>query len=774
MKKTFITFLSFTVLASIGLVVFSQTTDWENPAGPPPDFNVAKPLNQGLGVQIKEGALKILEGIGLGGFDPDSTSLVSTPSAFFGAPGAGTHIDEIDFESDVTAFLAKSDDATVSIGNPEDPTAKLTIEQTGDENVIDIRGLNRGSNLGTGQVVDDDFSGGSHSGTLPHVDFGVTSLRLERDTTQFANPLIWSITGNTTDIDIDDANTFLYILVRIDGNRSVVSKRRVSDGSVVWERNIDGFDVHALEHDNGFVYVAGDFYDGRTFNPKRWRYQKRDQNTGNLEWEVEHSVGDTTPSRTPRSLLHDLVIDDQFIYGIGVVKDYTDFRRPNIFGRLEKRKILTGELVSATNPGIGEDIRIADGKLYMDTGSSIRRFNPDDFSLEMSASAISTSGNSSNHGIVVDDDSIYIVGERRLGRYDRESGAEIFVRDIGIEAVAIDDDEDHVYFTGGGRTEKRRKSDGSLIWFQNVSGRTIYVEGDTYYVNDGTTLQKRSTDASNAFFTQGTFTSRTFDTGQQSDFFFLFPDVDLPSGTTANFQISTSNNNLDWTLFTGPNGTVGDFYISEDTPIHDMHHNKRYVRYQVTLQTTDTSRTPTLNSVVITFNQTGASTGDTKTHFLITTDGDVGIGTLEPRSKLDVAGEISQRGARLHADVAEDYRVVDDSDAGTIVRISSEGNFGVERSTGKHDERVIGVISTSPGYRINAGKPDWKPVALVGRVPVKVNLENGVIEPGDAITPSSTPGVGMKLIGDGPRVGFALDSFDGSEDTVFMFVNVSS
>jgi len=65
------------------------------------------------------------------------------------------------------------------------------------------------------------------------------------------------------------------------------------------------------------------------------------------------------------------------------------------------------------------------------------------------------------------------------------------------------------------------------------------------------------------------------------------------------------------------------------------------------------------------------------------------------------------------------------------------------------------------------------PVALNGRVPVKVNLEGGVIAIGDRIALSSVPGVGKKASPtDGVTIGFALAPFTESsaEDTVLVFV----
>lgn len=52
------------------------------------------------------------------------------------------------------------------------------------------------------------------------------------------------------------------------------------------------------------------------------------------------------------------------------------------------------------------------------------------------------------------------------------------------------------------------------------------------------------------------------------------------------------------------------------------------------------------------------------------------------------------------------------------------------------------------------------PVALSGRVPVKVTSENGIIKPGDYLTASSIPGVAMKATKAGPVIAKSFGTFD--------------
>jgi fibronectin-binding autotransporter adhesin len=87
----------------------------------------------------------------------------------------------------------------------------------------------------------------------------------------------------------------------------------------------------------------------------------------------------------------------------------------------------------------------------------------------------------------------------------------------------------------------------------------------------------------------------------------------------------------------------------------------------------------------------------------------------------------------------------------------------VKQSDAAYDSGLIGVVSTHP-YQV-AGNDDGHSViiALTGRAPVKVNLENGPIAAGDLLTSSSTPGVAMKAIKPGNIIGTALEAYDGTE-----------
>jgi len=127
-------------------------------------------------------------------------------------------------------------------------------------------------------------------------------------------------------------------------------------------------------------------------------------------------------------------------------------------------------------------------------------------------------------------------------------------------------------------------------------------------------------------------------------------------------------------------------------------------------------------------------------------------------------------------DYAEQFPAVADIDAGDIVMVDPDNanGYGVKKSEGAYENSLVGVVSTKPGFLTGTKSADTQPVALAGRVQVKVNGEGGAIKAGDPITSSSASGVGMKATEAGRVVGIALQSYDAEETgTILMFVNPS-
>jgi hypothetical protein len=137
------------------------------------------------------------------------------------------------------------------------------------------------------------------------------------------------------------------------------------------------------------------------------------------------------------------------------------------------------------------------------------------------------------------------------------------------------------------------------------------------------------------------------------------------------------------------------------------------------------------------------------------------------------------------ADYAEAYAVTSDVDFGEIVMTTPEM---ITQTDGEKTPRltratmggnVVGITSnnygdfTSTGHTAFDSSTPAKPVALNGRVPVKVSLEAGPISIGDSITLSSTAGTGKKATKTGETVvGVALANYttQTASGTVLVFV----
>jgi len=131
----------------------------------------------------------------------------------------------------------------------------------------------------------------------------------------------------------------------------------------------------------------------------------------------------------------------------------------------------------------------------------------------------------------------------------------------------------------------------------------------------------------------------------------------------------------------------------------------------------------------------------------------------------------------LGADLAELYGTNDNNiTIGDVVSIDTTLSVGVQKSQNAYDTNLFGVVSTLPSLLMGGGTnrsgTNAVPVTLSGRVPVKVNGENGSIAIGDYLTSSSEVGVAMKAdLLKGGTIGRALSSFDGNgEGFVTVFI----
>jgi hypothetical protein len=118
-----------------------------------------------------------------------------------------------------------------------------------------------------------------------------------------------------------------------------------------------------------------------------------------------------------------------------------------------------------------------------------------------------------------------------------------------------------------------------------------------------------------------------------------------------------------------------------------------------------------------------------------------------------------------NSDLAEMYYSNETLEPGDLVTTGDPATYVIKATS--NGLGAIGVVSTKPGLVLGLG-PDQEsaipsfPIALAGRVPVKVSLDNGVIATGDYLTISKIPGVAVKATKDSQVIGQALEPYSGT------------
>lgn len=113
----------------------------------------------------------------------------------------------------------------------------------------------------------------------------------------------------------------------------------------------------------------------------------------------------------------------------------------------------------------------------------------------------------------------------------------------------------------------------------------------------------------------------------------------------------------------------------------------------------------------------------------------------------------------LYGDLAEHYITRRRYRPGTIVSLKSTlsklSRKAYEVEAAVSESPYIGVVSTRPGVTINAQLTAGQKIGIIGRVPTRVI---GVVNVGDPISLSDTPGVG--IVGRGEIIGHAITPSD--------------
>ena len=194
-----------------------------------------------------------------------------------------------------------------------------------------------------------------------------------------------------------------------------------------------------------------------------------------------------------------------------------------------------------------------------------------------------------------------------------------------------------------------------------------------------------------------------------------------------------------------------------------------------------TTFTNATNSAFLTVRDVGSG----KMAFYIRGDGNVGIGTSDPRFPLDVVGMTRTCVLQIKGgcDIAEPFEMSDaEIPRGALVRIDDENAGKLKLAGQEYDTRVAGIVSgakgVNPGISLSQeGVMDsGQNVALSGRVYALADASYGAIKPGDLLTSSGTPGHVMKVTdharAQGAIVGKAMSGLKDGRGMVLVLVTL--
>jgi hypothetical protein len=129
-------------------------------------------------------------------------------------------------------------------------------------------------------------------------------------------------------------------------------------------------------------------------------------------------------------------------------------------------------------------------------------------------------------------------------------------------------------------------------------------------------------------------------------------------------------------------------------------------------------------------------------------------------------------GPVCNQDLAEAFASSEPTEPGDLVVLVPQVNTKptVRKAAKPYEGLLVGVVSSNPGLVFDNGEThlagdnsrlitkEKTVVAVIGRVKLKISVENGAIYVGDPLTSSSVPGVAMRATKAGKIIGYALEA----------------
>ena len=134
--------------------------------------------------------------------------------------------------------------------------------------------------------------------------------------------------------------------------------------------------------------------------------------------------------------------------------------------------------------------------------------------------------------------------------------------------------------------------------FNNFTGSITANGGSGYQAGENGTIYITAN-----FYPSGDFISPLIDAGTNVVFDVLNFSASTTASTTVKFQLRSSDSTTTISLkdFVGPDGSTSTYYTISGTQIWSGHSGDRYIQYKAYLETTDTSQTPYLHEVSISY-----------------------------------------------------------------------------------------------------------------------------------------------------------------------------